>query len=55
MSQLHGKAYGQNERKQGAESEDTHSLRGAFVSVLILGAMILGMWFSFFAFFMSRQ
>ncbi|MEK4406486.1 MULTISPECIES: cytochrome c oxidase subunit 2A [Sporosarcina] len=34
--------------------ESTHSLKGTFIAVMLLGAVILVSWFGFYALFLSR-
>ncbi|MFB7142284.1 MULTISPECIES: cytochrome c oxidase subunit 2A [unclassified Bacillus (in: firmicutes)] len=35
-------------------SEHDHNLNGTFISVLVLGVFIVILWFSFYAFYLSR-
>ena len=34
--------------------ESTHSLKGTFIAVMLLGVFILVSWFGFYALFLSR-
>ncbi|MER2088903.1 MAG: cytochrome c oxidase subunit 2A [Sporosarcina sp.] len=39
---------------QPSLNESTHSLKGTFIAVMLLGIFILVAWFGFYALFLSR-
>jgi hypothetical protein len=45
---------GKRDPKQHRPNESTHSLKGTFIAVMLLGVFTLVSWFGFYALFLSR-